>query len=349
MIAFRKTAAAFGAELVTLTTPSALAEGEVLIDVVAAGICGSDIHAYEWTPGYEFMTAAMPVTIGHEFAGTVRAVGQGVTSFKQGDRVVCWPTVTCGQCRACTTNEPQHCQSRRIIGLHTNGGFADSVVVPAINCRPVPDHLPFDVAALTEPLSIAVNAVDVADITPGDRVVVLGPGPIGLGVAWVAKERGADVLLAGFNDALRLARAREMGIANCVDLAGESLADAVERIFDQPADRVIEATGVVKSVTDGLATLRSGGIFVVAGIHSGSLNLDLTRFVRDKKQLRAAHDTTSRALDESIRLLAANAAVLSRLITHRLPLSNALEAFELARSRQAVKVMLLPQLNGETV
>ena len=95
--------------------------------------------------------------------------------------------------------------------------------------------------------------------------------------------------------------------------------------------------------------MRSGGVFVVAGIHSGGLTLDLTRFVRDKKQLRAAHDTTSRALDESIRLLAENAAVLSRLITHRQPLSNAVEAFELARSRQAVKGMLLPQLNGETV
>ena len=103
MIAFRKTAAAFGAELVTLAAPSsALADGEVLIDVAAAGICGSDIHAYEWTSGYEFMTAAMPVTIGHEFSGTVRAVGQGVTSFKRGDRVVCWPTVTCGKCRTCT-------------------------------------------------------------------------------------------------------------------------------------------------------------------------------------------------------------------------------------------------------
>lgn len=349
MIAFRKTAAAFGAELVTLTAPSALADGEVLIDVAAAGICGSDIHAYEWTPGYEFMTASMPVTIGHEFSGVVRAVGQGVRSFKQGDRVVCWPTVTCGKCHTCAAGEPQHCQSRRIIGLHTNGGFADSVVVPAINCRPVPDDLPLDIAALTEPLSIAVNAVDVAEIAPGDRVVVLGPGPIGLGVAWVAKERGADVLLAGLNDALRLQRARDMGISHCVDLASESLADAVQRIFGRPADRVIEATGVARSVADGLATLRSGGVLVVAGIHSGGITLDLTRFVRDKKQLRAAHDTTSRALDESIRLLAANTDVLSRLITHRQPLSNAPEAFELARSRQAVKVMLLPQVNGETV
>ncbi len=234
MIALRKTAAAFGAELVTLSTPSVVADGDVLVDVAAAGICGSDIHAYEWTPGYEFMTAAMPVTIGHEFSGIVRATGQGVTKFKRGDRVVCWPTVTCGKCHACEAGRPQYCQGRCTIGLHIDGGFADSVVVPAANCHRIPENLALDVAALTEPLSISVNAVDVAQVQPGDRVVVLGPGPIGLGAAWVAQKRGAEVLLVGLDDAVRLARAREMEIAHCVDLAGETLADAVQRIFGRP-------------------------------------------------------------------------------------------------------------------
>ncbi len=346
MIALRKTAAAFGAELVTLSAPSVVSGGDVLVDVAAAGICGSDIHAYEWTPGYEFMTAAMPVTIGHEFSGIVRAMGQGVTTFKLGDRIVCWPTVTCGKCHACEAGRSQHCQGRRTIGLHIDGGFADSVVVPAANCHHIPDSLPLEIAALTEPLSISVNAVDVARTQPGDRVVVLGPGPIGLGAAWVAQKRGADVLLVGLNDELRLARAREMGIVHCADLAGGNLADAVRRVFGQLADQVIEATGAARSVIDGLDILRSGGVMVVAGIHSESLTLDLTRFVREKKQLRGAHDTTSHALAESIRLLAENADVLSRLITHRQPLSRALEAFELARSRQAMKVILVPQSNG---
>ncbi|MCR6735367.1 MAG: alcohol dehydrogenase catalytic domain-containing protein [Afipia sp.] len=346
MIALRKTAAAFGVELVMLDAPSAPADGQILIDVAAAGICGSDVHAYEWTPGYEFMTAAMPVTIGHEFSGIVRAVGPKVSAFKCGDRVVCWPTVNCGKCHACKAGRPEGCQGRRTIGLHMDGGFADRVIVPAANCRLVPDNLSLEIAALTEPLSVAINAVDVAELAPGDRVVVLGPGPIGLGVAWVAQNRGAEVLLAGFNDEVRLERAREMGIAHCVDLSGESLADAVDGIFGQPVDCVIEATGAVVSVTGGLAVLRSGGILVVAGIHSANLTLELTRFVREKKQLRAAHDTTARAVEEAIRLLANHSDELSRLITHRQPLSSGVEAFALARSRQAVKVMLLPQPNG---
>ncbi|WP_248446767.1 zinc-dependent alcohol dehydrogenase [Sinorhizobium meliloti] len=352
MIALRKTAAAFGAELVSLGPTQAPGPRELTLAVAAAGICGSDIHAYEWTAGYEFMTAAMPVTIGHEFSGIVEMVGEEVSDFRAGDRITCWPTKTCGKCHACEAGRPQDCGNRSIIGLHCDGGFAERVTVPASNCRRIPDGLDLEIAALTEPLSIAVNAVDVADVVPGDRTVVLGPGPIGLGIAWVAANRGADVLLAGFNDTVRLSLAREMGIPHLADLAEISLVDAVAEAFGQPADRVIEATGVAQSVADGLAVLRSSGTLVTAGIHSSPLRLDLTRFVREKKQIRAAHDTTSKALEEAIQLLAENSKALSCLITHRRPLSQAIEAFELARSRRAVKVLLLPgvlndQINGE--
>jgi L-iditol 2-dehydrogenase len=347
MIALRKTAPAFGLELVSLDPPTSPGEGQVLVKVAAAGICGSDLHAYEWSAGYEFMTDNLPVTVGHEFAGTITAVGQGVATLEVGERVVCWPTKTCGKCAACLSSEPQYCNARSIIGLHCDGGFADIVSVPANNCRSVPKELPLPIAALSEPLAVAVNAVDVADIQPGARVLVLGPGPIGLGIAWVASHRGAQVLVAGMNDPQRLSLAHEMGMRHAVDLAQTGLEQAVLDAFGQPVDRVIEATGVARSVSDGLAVLRPGGIFVVAGIHSAPLQIDLTRFVREKKQLRGAHDTTNQALSEAIRLLAENTSSLSKLITHRRSLSQAIEAFELARSREAVKVLLLPENGGE--
>ncbi|MEH3064417.1 MAG: alcohol dehydrogenase catalytic domain-containing protein [Methylobacterium radiotolerans] len=343
MLALRKATAAFGADLVHVDAPAAPGTGRVTVAVAAAGICGSDIHAFEWTPGYGFMTAFMPVTLGHEFSGTVRAVGDGVTALAVGDRVTCWPTVPCGACAACAAARPQDCQGRRIVGLHADGAFAEQVVVPADNCRRLPDGLPLTVAALAEPLAVAVNAVDVAEVGPGDRVAVLGPGPIGLCIAFVAQQRGADVLLAGLDDAARLDLARRIGIRHTVDLAGIGLDDAVRRTFDGEADRVVEATGSARSVSDGLAVLRSGGVMVVAGIHSGSLALDLTGFVRSKKQLRAAHDTTARAFDAALALLAAHAGTLAALITHRRPLAEAGAAFELARSRQAMKVLLLPE------
>ena len=343
MLALRKSTAAFGADLVNVDEPPGPGAGRVSIAVAAAGICGSDLHAFAWTPGYAFMTAFMPVTLGHEFAGTVRAVGNGVTAFAVGDRVTCWPTVPCGGCAACSADRPQDCQGRQIVGLHTDGAFAGQVVVPAANCRHLPDDVPLAVAALTEPLAVAVNAVYVADLEAGNRVVVLGPGPIGLCIAFVAQLRGATVLLVGLDDATRLDLARQIGIRATVDLSSGSLDAAVRRTFGGEADRVIEATGSARSVAEGLAVLRSGGVLVVAGIHSEALDLDLTGFVRSKKQLRAAHDTTARAFDEAIRLLAAHAGTLEALITHRRPLAEAGAAFDLARSRQAMKVLLLPE------
>ena len=343
MLAFRKTGPVFGAAIVTVPSPVLPAAGMAIIDVAAAGICGSDIHAYEWTSGYEFMEKFLPLTLGPEFSGIVSAVGAGVSNIRVVDGVICWPTTAGGKGHACSARRPQDCSDRRIIGLHVDGGFAQSVTVPAINCRKLPDDLPLDLAALTEPLSVAVHAVNTADISHGDRTVVLGPGPIGLGMAFVASLRGADVLIAGFNDDVRLRYARELGISRTADLAKETLAEAVDRNFGRPVDRVLEATGIATSVTEGLAVLRSSGIFVVAGIHSQPIEIDLTRFVREKKQLRAAHDTTDEALSEAISLLTAHAHLLSKLATHRRPLSKAAEGFELARSREAVKVLLLPE------
>lgn len=342
MLALRKTQPAFGAELVDLALPedSTPGAGEVRVHVVAAGICGSDLHAYEWTPGYEFMAGLLPVTFGHEFAGIVAAVGAGVADLAPGDRVTCWPTLTCGTCPGCRSGHPGRCEERRIVGLHRDGGFAGAVNVPAETLRKLPAGLDLALAALSEPLAVAINAVDRAEFQSGDRLAVLGPGPIGLAAAFVAGLRGAEVLVAGFDDAPRLAIARRLGAAHVADLSQLPLAEAVRAAFGTRIDRVIEATGVAVSVQDGLTVLRPEGILVAAGIHSRPLTLDLTRLVREKKQLRGAHDTTERAFGEAIELLVGHGPALAQLITHRLPLERGIEALGLARSRQAVKVLL---------
>lgn len=344
MLSLRKTATEFGLDLVETAEPPPPGAGELRMEIEAAGICGSDLHVYEWTPGYQFMAERLPVTLGHEFSGRVAATGDGVADFKQGDRVTVWPTVACGDCFYCGADQPQDCQSRNVIGLHVDGGFASQVIVPARNCFKIPDGLDFDLAALSEPLCIAENALDIGDCGPGDAVVVLGPGPIGLGLAWLARHRGCDpVLLVGMDDSSRLALAQRMGIRHCVDLDNEDLASAVDRIFGRPVDRVMEATGAAQSVTDGLAILRSSGILVVAGIHSQPLEIDLTGFVRDKKQLRAAHDTAQRAWPRVLSILAAHSESLAQMITHHVPLSRALDGFEMARGKDAMKILIKPE------
>lgn len=344
MLALRKTRPAPGAELAQhLLDAKTLPADEVEIAVHATGICGSDLHAFHWDAGYEFMAKALPVTIGHEFSGTVTALGQNVRTPGVGSRVVCWPTLPCGGCAACMAGHATSCTSRSIVGLHRDGGFAAYVRVPAGSCFPIPDGLPLDRAALAEPLSVAINAVDLAEIEPGQRVAVMGPGPIGLAAAWVAMIRGADVLLLGMNDGPRLDLARRMNIPHCVDLAETRLDIAITQAFGTSADRVIEATGHAGSIEQGLEILRPGGIFVVAGIHGDACQLDLARFVRGKKQLRGAHDTTRQAFEEAIRLLNERGDELAQMITHRMPLSEAMAAFSLAGNGEAMKVLLFPE------
>lgn len=349
MLALRKNIAGPGAELVRHDLQGPLASGEIQVDVRAAGICGSDLHAHAWDPSYGFMAPFLPLTLGHEFSGIVAAVAPDVTEVSVGDSVVCWPTVTCGTCDACRAGRPGGCEARRIIGLHRDGGFAESVRMPASNALPLPADLPLDVAALAEPLAISVNAVDVAKVAAGDRVIVLGPGPIGLGIALVAHARGADVLLAGFRDDARLALARTMGIPAVADLAQITLAKAAQDHFNVAPDVVLEATGRPGSVAEGLAILRPGGVLTVVGIHAEPLLLDLSQLVRGKKQLRGAHDTTSQGFAEAISRLAANPELYARMITHRLPLAQAEDGFALARKGTALKVMLFPREVEENV
>ncbi|WP_299822124.1 alcohol dehydrogenase catalytic domain-containing protein [uncultured Jannaschia sp.] len=351
-LALRKTEPAFGVDLVEIFASGSLAPDEVEIEVLAAGICGSDLHAYAWDKGYEFMRPLLPVTIGHEFCGTVRTLGSAVAgtgSVAVGDRVVCWPTVPCGDCNACREGEPLACEVRRIIGLHRDGGFCSRVRVPAANCLSVPPGMPPDVAALAEPLAIAIHAAELAGLKAGSRVVVLGPGPIGLAVAWIAAQEGARVLLVGLDDPHRLKLARDMGIENVADLSDGSLVDHVQAAFGRNVDRVIEATGAPASVEDGLLVLRPRGILVAAGIHSGQCSIDLADLVRGKKQIRGAHDTTERAFRRAIDLLDRKGGALGQLISHRLPLRDALRGFELARGKAAMKIILYPNGSpGET-
>ncbi len=183
-------------------------------------------------------------------------------------------------------------------------------------------------------------------VAPGERVLVLGPGPIGLGIAIAAQARGADVLLAGFNDGPRLALAREMGIPACADLAGQDLDTAIADRFAAPPDLVFEATGRPETVAEGLEALRPGGILVAVGIHSRPLTLDLNLLVRGKKHLRGSHDSTRASFEAAIAMLAAEPARFARMITHRLPLSQAEQGFARARDGTALKVMLFPKSRG---
>jgi threonine dehydrogenase-like Zn-dependent dehydrogenase len=343
MLTLKKMQPAFGLVLDQTAPPPGPAAGEVTVTVEAAGICGSDVHAYEWTDGYDFMTRHLPITMGHEFAGRITAIGRGVT-LAEGTAVTVMPAVACGTCANCVRGDNRNCVNRGSVGLTRDGGFARLVTLPASNCLPLPASVDTELGALTEPLGVSAEAVLTGEVGLGDTVLVMGPGTIGQGAALFARAAGAaQVLISGRADGPRFDVCRALGFTDLLDVADTPLRDLVAAATGGRAvDVVIEATGYPPSILDGLSVLKKGGVLVVAGIHPGPVSLPLTDFVRARQQLRATHGCDRPTFDKVLTMMGRDPEGFRPMITHRLPLSRGLEGFELSRQRAASKVMLRP-------
>jgi threonine 3-dehydrogenase len=199
MKSLRKLRAAPGLELQEVASPNAPGPGEVLLNVEWTGICGTDLHIDEWTASYHFLAPTLPVTVGHEFSGRVAAHGAGISRPAIGQLVAVRPSVLCGKCAPCMAGDTDACITRRGIGVMRDGGFAAQVLVPARNCVAIPEGVDSEVAALAEPLTVSLEAVRTGGVRAGDRVLVLGPGNIGQGIALFARAAGVrQVVVAGY-------------------------------------------------------------------------------------------------------------------------------------------------------
>lgn len=342
MLALQKLLPAPGVSLRDIAAPGDPGPAEVLIAVEATGICGTDVHIDAWTAGYASMESAMPVTLGHEFSGQIAKAGHEVPGDVVGQRVTVRPSVLCHRCPPCLAGDYDHCLNRKGIGIGRNGAFAAAVLVPWENCVPVPEDLKPEIAALAEPMTVCHEAVATGAVKPGDRVLVLGPGAIGQGIALFAEEAGAsDIVIVGRNDRDRLENCRWLGFDKIADSAGTTLTQAVlpwtaEGLFDV----VIEATGVPAIVPEALGLLKKRGIMVIAGIHSAPATIDLTALVRDHKQIRGTYRAPVETWPLVIDYLQRNAERVSRLITARLPMSEADRGFRLAGGKQESKVIV---------
>lgn len=343
MKALRKTHAGPGLQLDEVPVPAVNEADEVLVQVLATGICGSDLHVDDWTSSYAFITASLPVTLGHEFVGVAQ------NGPLQGRRVVVRPSVTCGRCPACLAADFDACERRTGIGMTRDGAFAPWVRVPLRNCVPVPDGLSDELAALAEPFSISMQALRVAGAMSeglaGQRVLVMGPGTIGQGVAVLARHAGARlVAVSGYRDEARFDALRRMGFQALADVATGSLAELTSPYTGgEPFDVVIEATGVPETINEALSLLRRNGSVVVTGIHDRPLSIDLTSLVRKQQQLRGSFRPPEADWPRALVLLAELGEQLVPMVSHVLPLEAALEGFALAHGKQASKVLLRPE------
>src|SRR5918999_3851896 len=265
-------------EEVPLIEPGA---GEVSLRVASCGICGSDVHAFRSDAGFEWVRP--PITLGHEFSGTVESVGPGVTRVSPGDRVVAVAVQGCGRCETCLAGSTQLCADRVAVGLSRDGGMAEYVAMPEQHLVPVPEGLDLTVAAVGEPLSVAVHAVDVrTEIEPGQRVVVSGPGPIGIFCGMLAKLRGAEVLLTGVgrDSEARLPVAERAGLSTA-NLSEKPLEEHLRDGFGEYAPDVwIESSGSVRALGSALEAVRPGGTVGVVGLYAEEMSFPPTEAVR---------------------------------------------------------------------
>lgn len=342
MLALQKERPEPGITLNEVPAPGGPQRGEVLVNVQATGICGTDLHIAAWTAGYASMQQAMPVTLGHEFCGVVAQVGEGVPSEALGAFITARPSVLCHQCPACLVGDFDHCTGRKGIGIGRHGGFAAQVLMPWENCVRLPADLPADIAALTEPMTVSHEAVRTAGIDGGERVLVIGPGTIGQGIALFAEAAGAkEVVVVGHDDQPRLNTLHALGFAQSADSAGQSLSEAVapwtaNGLFDV----VIEAAGVPALVPEALSLLRKYGVLVIAGIHASAATLDLTQLVRNHQQLRGTYRAPVEAWPEVVNYLSSHRERVSKMISARLPMAQAEEGFRLAAAKAASKVVI---------
>jgi len=315
---------------------------EVLVEVKAAAICGSDLGIYDYTPAYSRMK--LPVVLGHEFAGRVAEAGSRAEGYAVGDRVLSESVKACGECPYCRSGNENLCDSSALFGIHADGGFAEYVAVPARLLHRLPDELGFEEGALIEPLSNALHFVrDVTPVRLGDLAVVQGCGPIGLLSAQLFRLAGAEVLVTGISvDVERFKIAARLGFET-VNVEEEDLVERVMGVAGgRGADIAFVATGAPAAVAQAIQIVKKGGHVTIVGIFGRPVEVPVTQIVRRELALSGAFDARPVNFEESIRLARRGAVDLKGLITHRLPLERATEAFEIAKSRVGCKVLFIP-------
>lgn len=316
--------------------------GDAVVAVRSVGLCGSDIHFF----GGHHPYARYPQIQGHEVSGLVESLPVGYAgSCQPGDLVVMEPLRSCGHCFPCRRGRTNCCVHLQVLGVHSAGGLAERMVVPA-TCLYRAQGISVDLAALVEPTSIGLEANTRAGTSAGDQVLVFGAGPIGLTSSVAALDRGADVLVV---DQLsnRLSIASALGVRRVVDTQTDDLAAQVEEWTGAEGPAVvIETTGVPALLRQGTELVAPSGTVVVVGLSEQEVNLPVIDFSR--KELNVIGSRNSAGIfDEAVRLVARRMESLAQLVTHRFSFDQAPEAMRFVSENREIATKVLVTSGGE--
>jgi L-iditol 2-dehydrogenase len=339
-------------EVADLPRPVA-APGEVLVQVAACGICGSDVHGYDGSSGRRIP----PLVMGHEAAGVIAEVGAGVSRFAMGDRVTFDSTVYCGACDYCRKGEINLCDNRQVVGVSTPdfrraGAFAEFVTVPERIVYRLPDELSFAEAAMLEAVSVALHAVAVSDLKGGETALVIGAGMIGLLILQAARDAGCSPILVADVDASRLKLAEEAGADAMILASGSDLVrEILSRTNGRGVDLVLEAVGRDETVSAAVDAVRKGGTVTLVGNITPQVTLPLQKVVSRQIRLQGSCASCGE-YPQAMELISNGKIRVTPLITAVAPLSDGARWFERLHSREPnlMKIVIDPRISSvETV
>jgi 2-desacetyl-2-hydroxyethyl bacteriochlorophyllide A dehydrogenase len=318
-------------ELTELPNPIA-GSGEVVIAPEVVGICGTDIHLASG----DYPTGTFPVVPGHEFAGTVVEVGEGVTEFSVGDRVCVDPNVACGHCDQCLLGATNLCRNLVPVGVTSNGAVAELVSVPASVVFALPKGIDWATGALIEPLACVLHALDRVGPVSGQRVLIYGAGSIGLLAAALVRARGALSIDVIEPSPVRREAALEFGTDNAYAPS--------ERTTERDVDLVIEASGHPTAVSDALSKLAERGTLLQMGVVSPTAHIDLFPYdLFDREISIVGSQSLATSYPDAVREITELPDLAARMVTHSFPLADYADALKAASSETARKVHILPQ------
>jgi L-iditol 2-dehydrogenase len=331
-------------EMVDLPIPSP-GSGEVLVQVAACGICGSDVHGYDGSTGRR----VPPIVMGHEAAGTVAAAGAGVADLSLGDRVTFDSTIYCGSCPYCLRGQVNLCDQRKVLGVscadyRCHGAFASYVVVPRRIIYRLPDALSFAEAAMLEAVSVAIHGVALSGVVSGNSALVIGAGMIGLLTLQALRVAGCDQVFVADIDHSRLALAEKLGATRVLQASGAELVGEIFRLtHGRGVDVAVEAVGISATVRSAVECVRKGGLVTLVGNISPEVTLPLQHVVARQIRLQGSCASAGE-YPRAIELLASGAIEVKPMITAVAPLEDGPKWFErlYAGEPNLMKVVLTP-------
>jgi len=317
--------------------PKIKGDQDVLLKVEAASICGTDCQILKVPPGHPATPGAI---LGHEYVGRVLETGKAVKHLKAGDRVVVDPNLTCGLCPYCRIGLPNMCQNMTTLGIYIDGGFAEYNLAPAQALHKISQDLPTDLAIFAEPFSCVVNGAGKLALRPGEKVVILGAGPIGLYYTALMKLSGAGKIIVAEVNKKRAKMALKMGADIIVNPQEHALRDVVLAETGIGADAAIDCVGCM--MTDATSVCRRGGRVLLFGMNSTAC-CSCTQYDITREELTIIGTFISNhSFPAVIRLLEMGKMPLDKLITHRIKLNDIMKGIDVMRSGDAIEVIVTP-------